>query len=231
MATFQEFIQAELPLRQVTLKGSFNPSISGQQAAIGSYFLDRSVEQGPYLRYEKIGIGETDWREVGSIFNNYPSVSYTLMDFISTEWFVDIIEKGSTVSLRDGRIYMLFTSDGSSPSHYLEINTRPVVAAYKDNIQNYGTVDSYALSSFSASKYTVQVDDVVLSKVQFSEISVLGSSTQGVASEYSILYTSVSPLVEYGAICNGGILSLTAFSLLGDMTSKQFKIVRTNFFK
>lgn len=94
MATFQEFVQSELPLRQVVIFGSFNPTISGQNAAIGSYFLDNSTGTGPYPRYEKIGGGSTDWRLVAAndpafetILNSYSGVwnnNVTVTNTIST---------------------------------------------------------------------------------------------------------------------------------------------------
>ena len=61
MSVFENFIQDELPLRQVVIKSSGDPSTgSGVIAAIGTYYLDTNNN---FKRYEKFGSGNTDWRE------------------------------------------------------------------------------------------------------------------------------------------------------------------------
>lgn len=62
MSTFENFIQDELPLRQVVIKASGDPTTgSGVIAAIGTYYLDTNDN---FKRYEKFGSGNTEWREV-----------------------------------------------------------------------------------------------------------------------------------------------------------------------
>lgn len=62
MGAFEDFIQDELPLRQVVVKEAGNPTTgSGYLAAIGTYYLDTDNN---FKRYEKTGSGDTDWREV-----------------------------------------------------------------------------------------------------------------------------------------------------------------------
>tara|TARA_B100001123_G_C15115797_1_gene949309 strand:+ start:375 stop:920 length:546 start_codon:yes stop_codon:yes gene_type:complete len=62
MGAFEDFIQDELPLRQVVVKSTGDPrSGDGYIAAIGTYYLDTDDD---FKRYEKIGSGNTDWREV-----------------------------------------------------------------------------------------------------------------------------------------------------------------------
>jgi len=62
MGAFEDFIQDELPLRQVVVKSSGDPtSGDGYIAAIGTYYLDTS---NSFKRYEKVGSGNVDWRAV-----------------------------------------------------------------------------------------------------------------------------------------------------------------------
>jgi len=59
MGAFEDFIQDELPLRQVVVKASGNPSTEpGYIAAIGTYYLNTDNN---FKRYEKTGSGNTDW--------------------------------------------------------------------------------------------------------------------------------------------------------------------------
>ena len=60
MGVFEDFIQDELPLRQVVVKAAGNPTTGdGYIAAIGTYYLDTDDS---FKRYEKVGSGNTDWR-------------------------------------------------------------------------------------------------------------------------------------------------------------------------
>lgn len=62
MSGFEDFIRDELPLRQVVIKSSGDPTTGdGVIAAIGTYYLDNSNN---FKRYEKMGSGNTDWRAV-----------------------------------------------------------------------------------------------------------------------------------------------------------------------
>jgi hypothetical protein len=165
-----------------------------------------------------------------TLYTHYNSTKYSLQDFISIEWYIGLVEKSATIKLANGRIYMLCTGDGSSINHYLEINLKPLTPFFTSGVSDYGTIDTYYLSSYKAGKYTIEVLDTALNKIHYSEINVVSDSVDSVASEYGILYTASIPMVEYGAITNGITVSLTAVSLLGSMSSKQFKGIRTNFF-
>ena len=269
MASFEEFVQAELPLRQVVTFGIGDPRIVGAQGAIGSYFLDTEGSGGGYPRYEKIGSGAVDWRKISdftgeiasliasrnevaaasgawnqnltdlaelsakvddTFYTNFNSQQNSINGFIAHEWHPDLIKKSSTVTLADGRIYILCTSDGSSVYHYLGVNLKPIVPFYQDGLSDYGVVNTYPLSAFRACKYTIELDDVELSFTHYGEINVLCNGIHAVASEYSSLHSSPFPMVEYGAVTDGVTVSLTALSLVGDMSDKQFKGIRTNFF-
>jgi hypothetical protein len=165
-----------------------------------------------------------------TLYTHYNSAQLTLQAFISTEWYDGLIEKSATIKLANGRIYMLCTGNGSIVDHYLEINLKPITPFFTSGVSDYGTIDTYYLSSYKASKYTIEIIDTTINKIHYSEINVMSDSIDSVASEYGILFTSSTPMVEYGAITNGITVSLTAVSLLGSMSNKQFKGIRTNFF-
>lgn len=62
MSGFEDFIRDELPLRQVVIKSSGDPTTGdGVVAAIGTFYLDTNDN---FKRYEKIGSGNTQWRAV-----------------------------------------------------------------------------------------------------------------------------------------------------------------------
>ena len=62
MGAFEDFIQDELPLRQVVVKSAGDPTTGdGYIAALGTYYLDTDDN---FKRYEKVGSGNTDWRAV-----------------------------------------------------------------------------------------------------------------------------------------------------------------------
>lgn len=252
MATFQEFVQSELPLRQVVIFGAFNPTLSGQPAAIGSYFLDNSSGSGPYIRYEKIGSSATEWRIVPpsatdisglsntletvsaivyeTLYSNIESTKTTLAEYISYEWNPNVVKQSSTIKLSNGKIYMLASSDGSSTTHYIEMNMKPVSPFITTGLISYGTVDSFALNDFKSCKYTIEVFDTALNKSHYSEINVLCDGAEVAVAEYGSLFSTGFPLVEYGGTTNGVIVSLTANSITGNMLNKVFKGIRTNFF-
>lgn len=62
MSAFEDFIKIELPLRQVLIKDAGDPSVNGQPAVRGTYYLDTTDN---YLRYEKTGPANTDWTPIG----------------------------------------------------------------------------------------------------------------------------------------------------------------------
>lgn len=165
-----------------------------------------------------------------TLYTHYNSAQLTLQAFISNEWYDGLIEKSATVKLANGRIYMLCTGTGSVTTDYLEINLNPFAPFYNSGLNDNDTIDSYNLSSYKACKYTIEVTDTVLNKVHYSEINVISDSVDSVVSEYGMLYTSTSPLVEYSSSITGNIVKLTAVSLLGVMNDKQFKGIKTNFF-
>lgn len=164
-------------------------------------------------------------------YHHYNSTYSVLGDFITYEYSTANVSRGDTVKLANGRIFLLTTSSGTLSADYLEINPYPIQPIYITNISNYGTVNTFNLSSFNTAKYTMQVDDLALSASQYSELVVIASNTDSSILEYALTYTSGSPLVEYGVYSNGVTVTLSAYSVVGSMTNKTFKGTRTNFFK
>lgn len=167
---------------------------------------------------------------VDTLYKNYYSSQYTLQDFISTEWFRGIVKKSGTVVLSSSRVYMLATSDGSSANDYIEINPKPISNFAVSGLADYAVIDTFMLQNYSSAKYIIEVRDTVLNKVHYSDVNIISDGVESVASEYGILYTSTTPLIEYGTTTNGFTLSLTARSLQGNHADKLFKCLRTNFF-
>lgn len=63
MGAFEDFVIAELPLRQVLFSFTGDPSTGdGKAASPGTYIWDENN-----IRWEKVGTGATDWQKVGSV--------------------------------------------------------------------------------------------------------------------------------------------------------------------
>lgn len=88
MSGFEDFIRDELPLRQVTVKSSGDPSIgAGYPAAIGTFYLDTT---NSFLRYEKIGVGNNDWIETAGNEGSSDIFTFANESTISTTKFVAV---------------------------------------------------------------------------------------------------------------------------------------------
>lgn len=102
MGAFEDFIQDELPLRQVVVKSAGDPTTgAGYIAAIGTYYLDTDNN---FKRYEKSGSGNTDWREVptgtttGGVqtdavtFGNDAKITSVKIDSLSSAQVIDTFD-------------------------------------------------------------------------------------------------------------------------------------------
>ena len=86
MSSFETFVQAELPNRQVLLVDSGNPGAgAGNYAPIGAYWLDQNDS---YKRYVKYGENDTDWEVVptASDIGSGGGGGATLTSEISGNW-------------------------------------------------------------------------------------------------------------------------------------------------
>ena len=85
MSGFEDFIRDELPLRQVTVKGSGSPIVgSGYLAAIGTFYLDAADN---FHRYEKVGPNNTDWVKTAGNEGSSDTFTFANNSIISTSKF------------------------------------------------------------------------------------------------------------------------------------------------
>ena len=100
----------------------------------------------------------------------------------------------------------------------------------KSGLNDFGTVDSFAVACQSSGKYAMAVVDST-GGTQFSEISVTTDGTNVGIVEYGINSTTPEPFAEYGAIVNSGTVSLTAKGVGANVISNfTFKGNRLNLF-
>lgn len=153
MGAFEDFIQDELPLRQVVVKAAGNPTTgSGYIAAIGTYYLDTDDS---FKRYEKIGSGNTDWRatpttsssgavETDSVqFANDSEITTLKIDALSGTGELDSFNINDFKSAK-----YIIRASGASDIHCSEI----LLLADSNNvyITQYGVLGDTDLISFSA---------------------------------------------------------------------------------
>lgn len=149
-----------------------------------------------------------------------------------------IINKGSTVELSNGRVYVFAGTDVTNPSHYLEVNSNPIYPIYKELSiynQNQALVDSFNVTDFKSSKYTLQVETNFNNEIYYSEINILGSvdSQLAVASEYGQISTSN---IILGYIANFNVNQIELWILFSsELVNPNRKLIlkghRTNFYK
>ena len=150
--------------------------------------------------------------------NNYPKTGITTGDVI-------------TLSATN-EAYLLGNSDGSSVSHWYEVNLKPNFIFYKIGLDDYSILDTFPLSGAKSAKYIIQVEDRSDDSIFYGEVNVVSDGTIAVASEYGLNYTTVLPFVEFGAVVqNGTHVSLSAIPLEGKtMSDFIFKGNRANLF-
>jgi hypothetical protein len=148
------------------------------------------------------------------------------------------INKGSNVTLSNGRVYTFAGTDASNPSQYLEINANPITPIYQEfSIYNQtsGIVDIFNVSDFKSAKYTLQVETNYNNEIYYSEINIVASvgSQIAVASEYGQIYTS-NIILGYTANYNiNRVQLIILFSSDTIYPTEQIIIKghRTNFYK
>lgn len=153
MGAFEDFIQDELPLRQVVVKADGNPSTGdGYIAAVGTYYLDTA---DGFKRYEKFDSGNTDWRVVPTstssgaletstvLFDNDSEIStIKITNFTSTQ-LVDSFNVSEFQSAK----YILRASD-STQSHCSELLL--LVNGDRVEVTEYGVLGDSSLISYTA---------------------------------------------------------------------------------
>lgn len=98
---FENFVNTELPLRQVLLRGTLVPSAnSGVPAVIGTYYLNLNTGK----RYEKTGEADTAWADL-----NAQSQAMSYMTFTNTSG--SIITAGTVLTVNSSGVYVPAKAD------------------------------------------------------------------------------------------------------------------------
>ena len=105
------------------------------------------------------------------------------------------INKGSTVELTNGRVYIFAGTDVSNSAHYLEVNSNPISPVYAEALlynNNQAIVDTFYVSDFRSAKYNLQIDTNFNNEIYYSEINVVAAvgSVVATANEYGQVFTS-----------------------------------------
>jgi hypothetical protein len=153
MGAFEDFIQDELPLRQVVVKAAGDPTTGdGRIAAIGTYYLDTDDS---FKRYEKIGSGNNDWRAVPTTSTtgglSTDSVQFANDSEITTLKIPALsgtqeIDSFSTIDFKSAKY--IIRASSSTDIHCSEI----LLLADDNNVfyTQYGLLGSSTLINFSA---------------------------------------------------------------------------------
>ena len=121
MSSFESFVQAELPNRQVLLVDSGNPGAgAGNYAPIGAYWLDQNDS---YKRYVKYGENDTDWEVVPTASDIGSGGGGGVSSDIATQ----IITRGSmAIDMQgSGAIYLsLQENNFAADAYYADVNPK-----------------------------------------------------------------------------------------------------------
>jgi hypothetical protein len=159
MSQFEDFIRDELPLRQVVVKASGDPTTGdGVIAAIGTYYLDTNDN---FKRYEKFGSGNTDWRE--AVASSGDGVQTDAIIFADNSKITTI----QVTSLSGSQTFDTFNTSNHTSSKYI-INgvtstdvfcTEALVTARGDDMymSQYGTLGKTDMVTLNATINNTQV--------------------------------------------------------------------------
>ena len=148
------------------------------------------------------------------------------------------INKGSTVRLDNGRVYIFAGTDVTNSAHYIEVNLNPITPIYQEIYtynQNEAVIDTFSASDFKSAKYTLQIETNFDNNIYYSEINVMASiqSQLAVLSEYGQISTS-DIILGYQANYSSPTIQLIILfssSLLDEGNKIIVKGHRTNFYK
>lgn len=164
MSGFEDFIRDELPLRQVVIKSSGDPTTGdGVIAAIGTFYLDTNNN---FKRYEKIGSGNTDWRAVPTT-SSTGAVSTDTVQFADDSEITSITATGvtgsqavdtfSTTAFKSAKyVLQAISSDSITCSEVLLL-----VVGENIQISHYGVLGDNTLIDVTASVSNNQVSLIV----------------------------------------------------------------------
>jgi hypothetical protein len=148
------------------------------------------------------------------------------------------INKGSTVELTNGRVYIFAGTDVSNPAHYLEVNSNPISPVYAEALlynNNQAIVDTFYVSDFKTAKYNLQIETNFNNEIYYSEINVVAAvgSAFATANEYGQVFTS-ELISGYDADFNVNRVHLV-INFSSEPTDLNHKLIvkgqRTNYYK
>ena len=175
MSEFEDFIRAELPLRQILYIDAYNPSSNnGKFATIGSYFLDSSDS---YKRWEKTGESNTDWTEVGTTGNSTGGTGGPGGGATNLDSLTDVVTSGAY----DGSVLVYNSASGAW-----------IPGSQTSNLSSLGDVTITSPSDGSALIYNSASGNWEAGLAASNLNSLTDVVTSGSADGYILVYNSVS---------------------------------------
>ena len=166
---------------------------------------------------------------------NATNTYLTIQQFVAVPSNVANINKGNTVTLYNGRVYIFAGTNPSDSNQYLQINANPHTPFYVVvplSATSPVAIDNFYLGDFKSAKYEFQITNNYDNNIYYSEINVLGSigTSTGVASEYGQIATA--PLINgYDVNVSGNQLYFNVyFNTTSGTNTLIFKGLRTNFY-
>ena len=210
---------------------SGNISANGQVTVTGNISADGNVFSTNVNRISDKVDGLYSYL-IQNFDSNTVTTATNITDFVNN-FSKAGITTGDVITLSaTNQAYLLGNSDGSSVTHWYEVNLKPNFIFYKTNLGAYSVLDTIPLSGANSAKYIIQVEDISDNAIFYGEVNVISDGTIAVASEYGLNHTTVFPFVEFGAsIVNGTHIALSALPLDGrTMNNFIFKSNRSNLF-
>jgi len=217
------------PAEKLTVSG--NISANGQVTVTGNISADGNVFSTNVNRISDKVDGLYSYL-IQNFDSNTVTTATNITDFVNN-FSKTGITTGDVITLSaTNQAYLLGNSDGSSVTHWYEVNLKPNFIFYKTNLGAYSVLDMFPLSGANSAKYIIQVEDITDNAIFYGEVNVISDGTIAVATEYALNHTTVFPFVEFGAsIVNGTHIALSAIPLDGrTMNSFIFKSNRANLF-
>jgi len=217
------------PAEKLTVSG--NISANGQVTVTGNISADGNVFSTNVNRISDKVDGLYSYL-IQNFDSNTVTTATNITDFVNN-FSKAGITTGDVITLSaTNQAYLLGNSDGSSVTHWYEVNLKPNFIFYKTNLGAYSVLDTIPLSGANSAKYIIQVEDISDNAIFYGEVNVISDGTIAVASEYGLNHTTVFPFVEFGAsIVNGTHIALSALPLDGrTMNNFIFKSNRSNLF-
>ncbi len=242
---FDIFLTSETDSQSI----SYNPSsyelsiTSGNTISLSSinstFFVNSGKYEDVYSTVTTVsGNWDTSYNTLSTLtYENVGTLTYeTIQEYTSSN--PPVINKGSTVELYNGRVYIFAGTDVTNPSHYLEVNANPITAIYKEISLFNSTsaiIDTYYVDDFKCAKYSLQIETSFNNEIYYSEINVIAAVglQKAVLVEYGQVYTT-ELITKYDANFNINRIELIVFfpsHIIDSNNRLVLKGHRTNYFK